>query len=193
MNPREAPSNPSGVRQALHCLALLLLSGLAPESTLAGSRPRTGVHTIGDWRTQEREPYLAAIGAPALRFREPEYIPELTPRPVAIGPPVAGLSPAEAAVAVANAGAIRVPTDEPAKPSPAKAAKSEPSPAPVPAKPVPPAILPDDTRPQVRAEDFLPFFQVPASGPNSNGNMAPMPPGPAPLPPSSASYTQTPK
>ncbi|WP_415908155.1 hypothetical protein [Oleiharenicola sp. Vm1] len=60
----------------------------------------------------------------------------------------------------------------------------------------PPAtILPDDTRPKVRAEDFLPFFQFPGSAP-ANGDVtvvAPVPnaaPGAAPLPASSATYRQ---
>ena len=54
----------------------------------------------------------------------------------------------------------------PPKPAPAVAQPSKPAPA---------AILPDDTRPVIRAEDFLPYFQVPGA-----------------LPPSSATYTQSP-
>jgi hypothetical protein len=59
----------------------------------------------------------------------------------------------------------------------------------------PPPILPDDTRPKVRAEDFLPFFQFPGSA-SANGDVtvvAPVPssaPTAAPLPASSATYRQ---
>ena len=91
-------------------------------------------------------------------------------RPVAAGPPVPGLNFAEAAVAVANAGAIeiptigRVPVVGDAKPEKVNAPQGTAALL-VPAKPVPPAILPDDTRPHVRAEDFLPFFQIPGAAP----------------------------
>jgi hypothetical protein len=55
----------------------------------------------------------------------------------------------------------------------------------------PPAILPDDTRPKVRAEDFLPFFQFPGSGSNPNDvTVVPAPAEPGKLPPSSATYRQ---
>ena len=48
-------------------------------------------------------------------------------------------------------------------------------------------ILPDDLRQPTRPEDFLPYFQLPGPGVN------PGVPAPAPLPPSSATYTQTPR
>jgi hypothetical protein len=47
--------------------------------------------------------------------------------------------------------------------------------------------LPDDLRQPTRPEDFLPYFQLPGPGVN------PGVPAPAPLPPSSATYTQTPR
>jgi hypothetical protein len=47
--------------------------------------------------------------------------------------------------------------------------------------------LPDDTRPKVRAEDFLPFFQFPGTAP---AEVAPPPPPPASLPLSTATYSQ---
>ncbi len=59
----------------------------------------------------------------------------------------------------------------------------------------PPPILPDDTRPKVRAEDFLPFFQFPGSAaagdvtvvvPTTPGGV----PAPATQPRSSATYRQ---
>ena len=219
MKHHQAPFLTGGMRQALHCAALLLLSGLAPESTLAGSRPRSGIRTIGDWRTPVREPYLIALGAPGLRFREPERVAEPAPRPVAVGPPVVGLEAAEAAVAVANAAAVQPPISRDPKsgfapvlgsvttpgsgsasasgttPGPAITPSIDPAP-PVVTKPVPTPIMVDDLRPQVRAEDFLPYFQIPGSTPAGDASAVPAPrsaPGPAPLPASSAVYQQSPK
>lgn len=52
-------------------------------------------------------------------------------------------------------------------------------------------ILPDDTRPKVRAEDFLPFFQPPGANPNPNDvTVAPPPAEPGTPTPSSATYRQ---
>ncbi len=72
-------------------------------------------------------------------------------------------------------------------------------PASAPPKAPPAAILPDDTRPSVRPEDFLPYFQVPGAT-TSAGEVnvimpanAFTPPAAAPLPPSSATYTQSPR
>ena len=67
-----------------------------------------------------------------------------------------------------------------------------------PHRPAPAPILPDDIRPRIRPDDFLPFFQVPgsASRPGDVILTVPAPASagqPAPLPPSSATYTQTPK
>lgn len=225
MKHHQAPFLTGGMRQALHCAALLLLSGMAPESTLAGSRPRSGIRTIGDWRTPVREPYLIALGAPGLRFREPEPVADPAPRPVAVGPPVVGLEAAEAAVAVANAAAVQPPiagdtksgsapvsgsvtttgsgsasaagsaSTSAATPGPAITPGIDPA-SPVIAKPVPAPIMVDDLRPQVRAEDFLPYFQIPGSSPAGDANAVPAArsaPGPAPLPASSAVYQQSPK
>ena len=166
------------MRQALHCLALLLLSGLGPEANAARSRLR-------EWRGPESAPYLTVYGPPGLRFRELEVPPEPALRPVAAGPPVPGLSAVAVAVAVANAAAIQIPTAsgvpimDVAKPGQLNTPQGESTPLAA-AKPVAPAILPDDTRHQIRAEDFLPYFQIPGG------------PVPAQLPPSSATYTQTP-
>jgi hypothetical protein len=193
VNQHKPPPCSGGLRQTLHCLAMLFLSGLVPESTLAESRQRLGIRAPGDWRTSKGEPYLAVIGAPGLRFREPEPEPALPP--VAVGPPVPGLNAAEAAVAVANVSALRVPATEEAGPVRVTAPPHEPAPKET-AKSVPPAILPDDTRPRVRAEDFLPFFQIPGTIQTGEAPVVPGArgaPGPAPLPPSAATYTQSPR
>ena len=147
------------MRQTLTGLACLLLPGFTPESTAARARQR-------ELRTPV--PYLVATGPPGLRFQALEVPPEPVVRPTAIGPPVPGLSAEETVVAAANTEAVQRPRDNgPQKPAPATAP---------PSKPAPPAILPDDTRPVIRAEDFLPYFQAPGA-----------------IPPSSATYTQTPR
>lgn len=176
--PRAARARWAGVRLALALLPVVAISGqsVAPEPTsLAISRP-----------------YLAVVGSPALRFGEAIPPPDLTVRPAAGAPPqmieehsapltepvkgdVSVVPPATVAAASASS-----PAPELEKSAPAKS---------------PPAILPDDTRPKVRAEDFLPFFQFPGSAP-ANGDVtvvAPLPasaPTAAPLPASSATYRQ---
>ena len=149
------------MHQALIGLACLLLPGITPESTAARARQR-------ELRTPLPLPYLVATGPPTLRFQALEVPPEPVLRPVANGPPVPGLTAEETVVAVANTEAVQMPRNT----GPPKSVSA----AAPPSKPAPRAILPDDTRPAIRAEEFLPYFQVPGS-----------------LPPSSATYTQTPR
>jgi hypothetical protein len=52
-------------------------------------------------------------------------------------------------------------------------------------------ILPDTVRPRVQAEDFLPYFVVPDAVKSTS--TPPVPAEPGQLPPSSATYIQTPK
>jgi hypothetical protein len=76
------------------------------------------------------------------------------------------------------------------EPAPAPTPEVSPS-APVNDKPVP-SILPDDTHPSTRAEDFLPFFQFP-SGKDVTVAVPPSAaraPAPGHLPASSATYQQ---
>lgn len=189
MNHSEPPHLPVGARRALRFFSLLLLPALTPKAALSIPRSRQ----MGDGPA----PYLIVLGAPALRFERPTPPPDLVTRPAAAAPPIPALSPAESTVAQANLAAANsavtriqheVPTQEPP-------AKSTPHP---PAKNAPAAILPDDTLPSVRPEDFLPFFQIPgsASSTRTPGIVVPASisssPGIAP-PPSSATYTQTPK
>jgi hypothetical protein len=59
-------------------------------------------------------------------------------------------------------------------------------------------MIPDDARPTIRAEDFLPYFQIPGSAQQPSDVTLLVPaarsaPAPAAIPPSSATYTQTPK
>ena len=192
------------MRRALHCLSLLLLPALAPDGVqaLPRSRPPGSGPVL---RNAEPIPYLPTAGAPPLRFQETP----LPPEPVA--PPAktettATLTSPEASVAAANAAAAQSthvaaePASEAAAPAndPAAAAPAPADPLPAATK-TPPSILPDHARPVVRPEDFLPYFQIPGSAQNPRNvtllvPAAPgTPPAPATLPPSSASYTQSPQ
>jgi hypothetical protein len=53
-------------------------------------------------------------------------------------------------------------------------------------------IIPDTVRPQVQAEDFLPFFLIPGTTSKPDGQV-PAAPQPGQMPPSTATYTQTPR
>lgn len=138
-------------------------------------------------------PYLPAVGAPALRFRAETPPPDLVARPVAAAaPPLPALSRTESSVALANAAAAQSASTPAATDSHPGETNGNP-----PVKLAPLPILPDETRPQVRPEDFLPFFQIPGSATQPGGVIPLGPtvrsaPAPAPLPPSSATYSQTP-
>ncbi len=187
MNHREPPHLPVDSCRPLHFVALLLLPALAPTHTLATAR----MGTVAD-----SSPYLLAVGAPALRFREVPPPPNFSRRPPAGAPPVPnGEAPAQAV-------ASHRPDVLLASPPPASSVEGADStkPASQPFNPQPPpaAIIPDDTRPTVRPEDFLPFFQIPGSAPAPVGVtvIAPVPqaaPTAATIPVSSATYTQTPR
>ncbi len=152
-------------------VAISASSSVAPETNFSASRP-----------------YLAAVGPAVLRFGDPPPPPDL--RPAAGAPPV----PAEETPApvVDAATAPDASLAEVAEPIPA-ASVAAPVAKPAATRTSPP-ILPDDTRTKVRAEDFLPFFQFPATGPNGDVNVVvPVAPGAnsaAPIPPSSATYRQ---
>ncbi len=186
MNHREYTHLRVSVRRALHCLSLLLLPAALPKSLPALSRPEPGSRHPGESEPSP-QPYLPVLGSPALRFQLAPPPPDLTTRPSAGAPPVPALTPTETAVAQANvaaansatpvAPAASEPTSSHAQPAAVGATPTPAQPA-VPAKPSAAPIIPDDVRPSVRPEDFLPYFQIP-------GTAAP------PLPPSTATYTQS--
>ena len=192
MNHREPPHLPAGMRRALRCLSLLLVPAMTLHEGLAGPRFRSTIRP-----TAEPTPYLPVLGSPSLRIEEALPPPDLVTRPAAAAPPVPALTPAESSVAAANADAARstaVAPDEPATdPKPSAAATAA---APVGKMPAP--ILPDSSRPIVHAEDFLPYFEIPGSAKHP-GDVTVLMPGasstsaPPPLPPSSATYTQSPR
>ena len=196
MNHREPTHGPKGVRRALHCLAFLL-PALATESLPAAVRPRAALGLPSGHHGTEPAAYLPALGAPPLRFAEVAPPPDLVSRPAAAAPPQPALSMTESSVALANAAAaqsaaIRT-SDTVSSPEPKAEATASAA-----AKPAPSSILPDENRPQVRPEDFLPFFQIPGSAtqPGDVTLVVPVPrnvPAPVALPTSSATYTQTQK
>ncbi|MBI5690465.1 MAG: hypothetical protein HZC55_10250 [Verrucomicrobia bacterium] len=196
MNHREPPTLPVATNWVLRSFSLLRLPALAPKTlhSLPRARPPADVTIRLD--RNEPLPYLPVQGAPPLRFERPTPPPDLVTHPAAAAPPIPPLTPTESTVAQANAAAVQ-PTvsppveSKPAAPAPAKTDAQQP------ARP-PPSILPDDTRPAVRPEDFLPFFQLPGARRDSGGVnvIAPVNPsssGSLAVPPSSATYTQTPK
>lgn len=198
MNHREPPHLPVGWRRALHCLSLLLVPALSFDEGVAGTRVRSTARAIPD-----TTPYLPILGAPGLRIEEAPPPPDLVTRPAAAAPPVPAATPEEASVAAANADAARA-TLAGAEPTIAAEAATPPTAAAAAQVPptgetrTPPPILPDTTRPMVRPEDFLPYFQIPGSARQPGEVMLVVPgvpsaPAPAPIPPSSATYTQSPR
>lgn len=180
MNPRDHPHRPRGVRWT----GLRLVVSLCPGIALAISAVATERNQDGS------RAYLGVIGSMALRFAEAIPLPEPTVSQTA-GPPLPApieAGPREFPQITEHSPPISIPAvvaPPAAPPEPLKDNSAK----------WPQAILPDDTRPKVRAEDFLPFFQFPGSS-SSAGDVTVVVPGPAPspspgaLPTSSASYRQ---
>ena len=196
MNQREPTSVPQGPGWAFPCLALLLLPLLsgARAPALTQLPPQAGL-------TQQNA-YLVALGAPPLRFQDP--VPETD---LAVRPPKPGVSKSivsdhpstatEAAGDVSFADASRSSAAPETRHETTDTISTDT--AENPSKPVrtPLPILPDEVRPQARPEDFLPFFQIPATQSGDVNVIVPVPHSPGSvttaLPASSATYTQTPR
>ena len=190
MNHREPPHQAVGLRRALRYVSLLLLPTLAPKfvSGISESHPNLGAAL--DLRNGEPvlQPYLAIVGGPPLRFQNAPPPPDLTVRPAAGARsiPIVALveappAPVESKLAPATA-ALAAITEFPAHAEPV-----------TPAKAPPPSIITDDARPTIRPEDFLPYFQIPGQAGGVNV-LVPVPRdalAPAPLPPSTATSTQS--
>jgi len=187
------PPPRGGLQRIFRMLSLLLLQhALTPGITDAQARTR--LPSSGNDGNPASRPYLkiSALVIP-LRFNSPPPPPpDLTSKPSAGAPPqeiettladnpgvTAAVSTSAAPVAAPEAPATTNPTQTPGSTEPGA--------------PVPSAILPDDTRVNTRAEDFLPFFQFPTS----NGDVTVVVPATAPratapgqMPLSSATYQQ---
>lgn len=197
MNFREPPLLPVGARRLWRCISLLLLPAFAPKA--GHSLSRTGATPVLVYETPgpEAVPYLPTVGAPPLRFKRATPPPDLTVRPPAAAPPNPVPPPAEAPAPSSPPAILESPTIAASTPPSSTTTAPNPDPEP-PVRETAPAILPDDSRPPVRTEDFLPYFQLPGAGrtPGDVNVIVPgtfTPPASATLPPSSATYTQTPK
>jgi len=182
MNLRAQPPRTAGV-----CgVGFRLLLGLVP--CLVVGTP--SLSPDSRWPIRSR-PYLAVLGSSPLRIQEAAPPPDLSVRPPAGAPPLLVPTVAEASTPLPSpvqTSASEAQTMQSTPPGTETAPASEAE-----AKPAKPAksILPDDTRPKVRAEDFLPFFQPPGANLNPNDvTLAPTPPAPGVQPPSSATYKQ---
>lgn len=192
MNHREITHPPVRRREALGCLALMLL---AP--TGAAALPRPNSPQAHGTNPANLTNYLPVLGAPQLRFQPKPIMTEPVSKPASeTGPtaPTTSSSPTNDFIIPQLYGAADPVKDAAGQNSADTPAAAKPPTAPKP----PPAILYDDLRPATRAEDFLPYFQMPGSA-RSAGDvnlLIPAPrsaPAPAAIPPSSATYTQTPK
>jgi hypothetical protein len=128
---------------------------------------------------QNSRPYLRVISTPGLRFEDLPPPPDLSVRPPAGGPPK--LPETKAGTSTVDAGPPKPAPNKPA--APAKAPDNHPAPTVA----TPPPILPDDAPSQVRAEDFLPYFQYPGASRRTRGADAS---NSIPTPPSTATYNQ---
>jgi len=191
MNFRQSTTRQGGLHRIVRMLSILLIQhALAPGITEANMRSRLPGNRNGFPATKgDSLPYLRITGALALRFNAPPPPPpDLTTKPAASAPPF----PVEAAPVAVAPSPLPTTTSpaEPAPPAPETAPATNPS-TPVVVNP-PSEILPDDTRPTTRPEDFLPFFQFP--GGSDVNVVVPLTPPPSSipgqLPPSSATYQQ---
>jgi hypothetical protein len=140
----------------------------------------------------EPTPYLATVGSPSLRFLEALPPPDLVTRPPASAPPQPS---ATAESPKPDVVPFNPPAATTAAASPAASSHGTPAAEPTDDK-SPAPILTDELRPRVHPEDFIPYFQIPAARPGDPTVIVPVPrsaAAPAPLPPSSATYTQSPR
>jgi hypothetical protein len=179
---------------------------LVPKNVSGSSRQHPNAGAALDLRGVEPVllPYLAAVGPLPLRFQTLPPPPDLTVRPAAAAPPLPTSDHADAPVASKRsdespASAITSPNALAAAKRGEGGLSSSPAPADqtAPTKAPPSSILPDDARPSIRPEDFLPYFQIPGSGKPGDVNLL-VPasilqgaPAAAPIAPSSATYTQS--
>ncbi len=186
MHPRAPTSPPRGGAATALCRLILALLHLSMIATAHAARQTLAVPPAIS------QPYLATMGAPALRFGESAPTTPLIRKPIASGPPVAATGPEAAEVALANNHAAAstppfpLPEADSIAPSPEKPRAEQTS------TPKPKPILPDDTPKPVQSQDFLPLFRFPGSPVQGEDGtvMVPVVPVPPTMPASSATYTQ---
>ncbi len=186
MNHREPPHPTAGVRKAKLCLALLVLSSLAPTGAQAALRKPVPPKA-------DPASYLPAIAAPALRFQAAPPPREQITKIALAKPAPKPVTLIESSIPRASDAIARAAADAKA----AAADKTDTKPATTTPAKTPSQIIPDEIRPSVHPEDFIPFFQIPGSArAPANVNVIvpaiPSVPTPAALPSSSATYRQTP-
>jgi len=146
------------------------------------------IRTVDPDEAPDPPPYLLTVGSPGLRFAEPPAIPPPRLRADASAPPLPHLpSPDQADLALGGVAPPDATGAKPTAPKPAPISTKEDEPPPPSAASI--KILPDTIRPQVQAEDFLPYFVVPDAV--KSNSTVPVPPAPGKLPPSSATYNET--
>jgi len=184
----------TGLGRFVRCLSLVLLPALVAEGGHAGRAANVPVVLIlPDPGSPQpvaplSTPYLAVVGPPPMRFREPPAPPSFELEPAATGPAQLEENMPVSLPSTAAAGG-RFDSSSPKAASPKSSSKS-PASSPTANRPEesePSSILPDDMRRDVRPEDLLPYFQYPRNGGGVPG--VPVPPQPT-LPPSSATYRQ---
>jgi hypothetical protein len=182
----------TGLGRFVRCLTLVLLPALVAEGGQAASAGRDPVGAPSESSPESpypySPPYLAVVGPPPMRFREPPAPPSFELEPLAAGPAqleeIMPASPTATGARLNSSQPMAGPpqSSSPKSPSSSAAAKrpedSEPS-----------SILPDDMRREVRPEDLLPYFQYPRNGGVIGVPVPPQPAQPT-LPPSSATYRQ---
>ena len=192
MNHRQTPRATVAMYRAFHGLILLALPAMVSARTYNGHHHRHG--SLACPFEVPPPSYLPAVGAPPLRFQA-ELIVAIakvaTPSPETT---VSGSTERQDLADVSPSNSAKADSSEEnfAEPQPGSAPNRGAAKVRLPAP-----ILPDDSRPSVRPEDFLPYFQFPGSGSNAGGVtvIVPVPPSlptPASQVPSSATYIQTP-
>ena len=175
----------TGLGRFVRCLTLVLLPALVAEGgqtrSACGNPACSPPESSPESPYPYSSPYLAVVGPPPMRLREPPAPPSFELEPVAEGPAQLeeNISASPPAVggrldsSLPMAASSKSPTKLPSASATAnRPEESEPS-----------SILPDDMRRDIRPEDFVPYFQYPRNG------GVPVPAQPA-LPPSSATYRQ---
>ena len=183
------PTPRGGLHRTLRVLSLLLLQhALVPTGPEANARSRLPENPEGEPATDANSrPYLKVAGSLPLRF-------SAAPRPMTDFPiKVAAVSPPVQPIAAVSTEAppLPMPLNPSSETNSISNDQTNAPAAPVSNRPAL-SILPDNTQPSTRPEDFLPYFQFPTGGNTTvvvPGSVA-RPPTSNSMPASSATYEQ---